>query len=118
MADVVSSSLLRLVFDKLGAQVTKEFGLVMGVEKELNELETTLAAIRDVLADAEARQAQERALAGWLRRLKDAAFDADDVLDEVAAAEALRRTSRRRNGSGTKAVLGLQNEAATPPGIH
>ncbi|OAY76363.1 Disease resistance protein RGA2 [Ananas comosus] len=106
MADVVSSSLLRLVFDKLGAQVTKEFGLVMGVEKELNELETTLAAIRDVLADAEARQAQERALAGWLRRLKDAAFDADDVLDEVAAAEALRRTSRRRNGSGTKAVLG------------
>ncbi|XP_020087040.1 putative disease resistance protein RGA3 [Ananas comosus] len=106
MADVVSSSLLRLVFDKLGAQVTKEFGLVMGVEKELSELETTLTAIRDVLADAEARQSQERALAGWLRRLKDAAFDADDVLDEVAAAEALRRTSRRRNGSGTKAVLG------------
>ncbi|XP_020086769.1 uncharacterized protein LOC109709110 [Ananas comosus] len=100
MADIVSSSLLRLVFNKLGAQITKEFGLVMGVEKELTKLETTLAAIRHVLADAEAWQSQERALAGSLRRLKDAAFDADDVLDEVAA-EALRRTSR-----GTKAVLG------------
>ncbi|XP_008775988.2 putative disease resistance protein RGA3 [Phoenix dactylifera] len=95
MAEVVASSLLRLVFDKLGNKILKEFGLSMGVDKELRKLESTLSTIHDVLEDAEARQVKEKALRGWLRKLKDVAYDVDDVLDEAAAKAAKRRSENK-----------------------
>nr|XP_010907785.1 putative disease resistance protein RGA3 [Elaeis guineensis] len=95
MAEVVASSLLRLVFDKLGNKILKEFGLSMGVDKHLKKLESTLSTIYDVLEDAEARQVKEKALRGWLRELKDVAYNVDDLLDEVAA-EAMKRRSENR----------------------
>ncbi|XP_038973357.1 putative disease resistance protein RGA3 [Phoenix dactylifera] len=95
MAEVVASSLLRLVFDKLGNKILKEFGLSMGVDKELKKLESTLSTIHDVLEDAEARQVKEKALRGWLRKLKDVAYDVDDVLDEAAAKAAKRRPENK-----------------------
>ncbi|XP_010908948.1 putative disease resistance protein RGA3 [Elaeis guineensis] len=96
MAEVVASSLLRLVFDKLGNKILKEFGMSRGVDKELKKLESTLSTIHDVLEDAEARQVKEKALRGWLRKLKDVAYDVDDVLDEVAA-KAMKRRSENKS---------------------
>ncbi|KAG1370963.1 Disease resistance protein RGA1 [Cocos nucifera] len=95
MTEVVASSLLRLVFDKLGNKILKEFGMSMGVDKELKKLESTLSTIHDVLEDAEARQVKEKALRGWLRKLKDMAYDVDDVLDE-AETEAMKRRSENK----------------------
>ncbi|XP_020087034.1 putative disease resistance protein RGA3 isoform X2 [Ananas comosus] len=54
----------------------------MDVGAELKKLEGTLSTICDVLEDAEGRQVQERALRGWLGRIKDVAYDIDDLLDE------------------------------------
>ncbi|KAJ8511557.1 hypothetical protein OPV22_001991 [Ensete ventricosum] len=84
MAEVVASSILRFVSDKLGAKVLNELGLLKGVGDELKRLESTLAAIQDVLEDAEARQVKEKSLGVWLRKLKDVAYDLDDLLDETA----------------------------------
>uniref|UniRef100_A0A804LB50 Uncharacterized protein n=1 Tax=Musa acuminata subsp. malaccensis TaxID=214687 RepID=A0A804LB50_MUSAM len=84
MAEVVASSIVRFVSDKLGAKVLKELGLLKGVGEELKRLESTLAAIQDVLEDAEARQVKEKSLRVWLRELKDVAYDLDDLLDETA----------------------------------
>ncbi|RWW54033.1 hypothetical protein BHE74_00039414 [Ensete ventricosum] len=84
MAEVVASSILRFVSDKLGAKVLNELGLLKGVGEELKRLESTLAAIQDVLEDAEARQVKEKSLGVWLRKLKDVAYDLDDLLDETA----------------------------------
>ncbi|URD81521.1 resistance protein [Musa troglodytarum] len=84
MAEVVASSIVRFVSDKLGAKVSNELGLLKGVGEELKRLESTLAAIQDVLEDAEARQVKEKSLRVWLRKLKDVAYDLDDLLDETA----------------------------------
>ncbi|KAJ4807058.1 CC-NBS-LRR disease resistance protein [Rhynchospora pubera] len=84
MADVVASSLVRLVCDKMGTKLMKEFGLLSGADKELKKLKGILEMIRDVLDDAEARQEKDKALRGWLKKLKDVAFEIDDLLDDVA----------------------------------
>ncbi|OAY81511.1 putative disease resistance protein RGA3 [Ananas comosus] len=85
MADVVASGVLNSLLDRLRDRITSEFGQLMDVGTELKKLAGTLSAIRDVLEDAEARQVQEKALKGWLRRLKDVAYDIDDLLDEGLA---------------------------------
>ncbi|KAK8928374.1 putative disease resistance protein RGA3 [Platanthera zijinensis] len=84
MAEVVATSLLRFLSDQLASKVLSEFALVTGADDELRKLERTLSTIQDVLEDAESRQVKDRALRSWLRKLKDLAYDADDVLDDFA----------------------------------
>ncbi|KAJ6867522.1 disease resistance protein RGA3 [Populus alba x Populus x berolinensis] len=50
--------------------------------------------VQAVLQDAEEKQWENKALEIWLRRLKDAAYDVDDVLDEFAI-EAQRHRLQR-----------------------
>ncbi|KAF3341009.1 putative disease resistance protein RGA1 [Carex littledalei] len=99
MAEVVASSLVRLVCDKMGTKLIKEYGLLSGANKDLKKLEGTLKTIQDVLDDAEGKQEKGRALKGWLKKLKDAAFEIDDLLDD-AALEA--RKSKNKNIPGLK----------------
>ncbi|OAY72886.1 putative disease resistance RPP13-like protein 1, partial [Ananas comosus] len=80
MADVVASGVLNSVLDRLTNRMVE--GRLVDVGAELKKLEGTLSTIRDVLADAEERQVQDKALIGWLRRLKDVAYDIDDLLDK------------------------------------
>lgn len=56
----------------------------MGVKDELKKLKETLEMIDAVTTDAEKRQVQDSAVKLWLRRLKEAAYEADDVLDEFS----------------------------------
>lgn len=97
MAEVVASSLVRLVCNKMGTNLIKEYGLLSGANKELKKLEGTLKMIRDVLDDAEARQEKEKALRGWLKKLKDVAFEIDDLVDD-AALEAVKSENKKIPG--------------------
>ncbi|KAF7130389.1 hypothetical protein RHSIM_Rhsim10G0074500 [Rhododendron simsii] len=67
-----------------------DFGIAWGLEAELKNLESTLSSIQAVLVDAEAKQWTSEAVKNWLRKLKDSAYDADNVLDEFAT-ESLKR---------------------------
>lgn len=100
MAEVISTALLKVVFDKLSSKVVEEIGLLMGLNEQLRKLKETLSTIQDVLEDAEARQVKEKAVQGWLRKLKDVAYDADDVLDEIAAKAAKRRPDIASKATG------------------
>ncbi|KAJ1689288.1 hypothetical protein LUZ63_013443 [Rhynchospora breviuscula] len=83
MAEVVASSLVRMVCEKIGIKLMKEYDFLGGARKELKKLEGTLKTIREVLEDAEARQEKEKTLRGWLRQLKDVTFEIDDLLDDA-----------------------------------
>ncbi|KAG5531054.1 hypothetical protein RHGRI_025869 [Rhododendron griersonianum] len=58
-------------------------------ESLLKKLEVTLLELNKGLNDAEDRQITDRAVKAWLDELKDAVYQAEDLVDEIAT-EALR----------------------------
>ncbi|KAL4645690.1 hypothetical protein ACB092_02G253100 [Castanea dentata] len=92
----MAETLISAVLGKLIPVATEQISLVWGFEEQLRELQHSLTTIRAVLTDAERRQVKEERVKLWMRRLKDAAYDVDDVLDEFAY-EILRRKIEIRN---------------------
>ncbi|KAJ8646475.1 hypothetical protein MRB53_008223 [Persea americana] len=103
MAAVVLSALLQVVFDKLVSLIKEEQGMKWGVNKEMERLKSTLSTIQAVLEDAEEQQVEDKAVRNWLGKLKDAAYDADDMLDEFMT-EALPRKIESRDHMMNKVV--------------
>ncbi|KAI3992479.1 hypothetical protein MKX01_022570, partial [Papaver californicum] len=62
----------------------------------MTKLQGTLLTIQAVLSDAEKQQNEKDAVTIWLATLKDAVYDAEDVLDEFAY-EAPRHHGSTRN---------------------
>ncbi|RVX04622.1 putative disease resistance RPP13-like protein 1 [Vitis vinifera] len=59
----------------------------------LNKLKITLLTVHVVLNDAEVKESENPAIKEWLHELKDAAYDAEDLLEEITT-EALRCTTK------------------------
>ncbi|PIA44643.1 hypothetical protein AQUCO_01700322v1 [Aquilegia coerulea] len=78
MADAV----VGLLLENLSSLIQTEYGLLHGVKDEVEKLSLKLITVRAVIEDAETTQHTDNAIAGWLGRLKDTAYDAEDVLDE------------------------------------
>ncbi|XP_065872009.1 putative disease resistance protein RGA3 [Euphorbia lathyris] len=55
-----------------------------GFEDELNQLQQSLVSIADLVEDAEEKQQTLADVRGWLRNLKEVAYEADDLLSELA----------------------------------
>ncbi|RWR91861.1 putative disease resistance protein RGA1 [Cinnamomum micranthum f. kanehirae] len=84
VADAGLSSLFQAMFDTLTPNFLHSLGfLFRGVEGEAHKLKETLSRIQAHLNDAEDRQIREKSVRLWLSELKDAAYDAEDIVDEV-----------------------------------
>ncbi|KAI5563617.1 hypothetical protein BDE02_14G002800 [Populus trichocarpa] len=68
--------------------------LAWGLEGQLRKLKQSLTMIRDVLQDAARRSVTDDSVKGWLEKLQDVAYDAEDVLDEFAY-EILRKDQKK-----------------------
>ncbi|KAL4601267.1 hypothetical protein ACB092_11G259400 [Castanea dentata] len=79
-----------------GKLALQEVALIWGVNDEINKLKETVSTISAVILDAEAKQHGSEVIKLWLKRLKDAMCDADDLLDEIST-EALRREVMTRD---------------------
>ncbi|CAD6342755.1 unnamed protein product [Miscanthus lutarioriparius] len=66
---------------KLQDIVTEEAILILGVKEELIELKRRMEQIWYFLNDAEKRSIKESAVNNWLGQLRDAMYDADDIID-------------------------------------
>ena len=98
MADLLLSALVSTAVGNLNASALKEFGVAWGLGAELNNLKSTMSAIRSVVKYAEEKQWNNDVIRDWLGKLKDVAWDADNVLDEFAT-EALMRKVEREKGA-------------------
>ncbi|KAL2658557.1 hypothetical protein AAZV13_03G031200 [Glycine max] len=89
------SAFLDVVFDRLAS---REFvHLILGnklSKKLLQKLETTLRVVGAVLHDAEKKQITNTNVKHWLNDLKDAVYEADDLLDHVFTKAATQKKVR------------------------
>lgn len=78
------SAFLQVLFDRLASH---EFvGLLCGrkYDELLDKLKITLLSVTTLLTDAEEKQFYNPAVKNWLHMTKDALYDAEDILDELA----------------------------------
>ncbi|XP_058078221.1 putative disease resistance protein RGA3 isoform X2 [Magnolia sinica] len=97
-AEAILSAFVKTVLGNLNSLLLQEFGSAWGVKKELGKLESTLSTIHAVLQDAEEQQVKNEAVKNWLKKLKDATYVADDLIDEYAI-EAFRRKVRTQSAT-------------------
>ncbi|XP_026432404.1 putative disease resistance protein RGA3 [Papaver somniferum] len=97
------SPIINFLITKALTYGADQLRLVWGVKGELKKLAHTLELIEAVLDDAENRQVETNLLVKrWLEKLKDVAYDAGDVLDELQH-KILQRTMKKKSfGFGFK----------------
>ncbi|XP_050258844.1 putative disease resistance protein RGA1 [Quercus robur] len=83
MAEAILADVAKRILSKLIALITEQIGLAWSFKEELRRLHQSVEMIQAVLADAEKRQVREESVRLWLQRLKDIAYEADDLLDEL-----------------------------------
>ncbi|PWA35491.1 Disease resistance protein [Artemisia annua] len=83
MADPITSALVSDVVGRLTSQAIQEYGLLRGVKNDLSALENTFKLVQGVLYDAEMKQTTQKAVEEWLKTLKSASLEVQNVLDEA-----------------------------------
>ncbi|GMI79606.1 hypothetical protein like AT3G14470 [Hibiscus trionum] len=78
----MAEALVSAILDRLATSTQQEWRLLAGVEQEINRLESYLKDIHAVLEDAEEKQVTDASVKRWLTKLKEAAYELEDVLDE------------------------------------
>lgn len=102
MASTVSG-LLTNMLDRLATSAFKNISMARGLETDVGTLQNTLTIISAFIVDAENKQTQSNSILLWLHQLKDALFDARDILDEIEC-EALRNQVVKTHGGFTRKV--------------
>ncbi|KAK8662004.1 hypothetical protein V6N13_091592 [Hibiscus sabdariffa] len=95
MADSVISGAVGVALSKAISILEDQINLEWDFKDELQKLRSSLALTRAFLQDAETRQLDEPVKV-WLEQLRDTAYEADDVLDELSY-EDLRRKVEEDN---------------------
>ncbi|KAK8671375.1 hypothetical protein V6N13_037971 [Hibiscus sabdariffa] len=103
MADAVISAAVGVALSKAISILEDQINLEWDFKDELQKLRSSLALTRAFLHDAETRQLDEPVKV-WLEQLRDTAYQADDVLDELSY-EDLRRKVEKDNQLARKWIL-------------
>ncbi|KAF2283057.1 hypothetical protein GH714_043076 [Hevea brasiliensis] len=90
MAEAVVFNIAEEIIKKLGSRGLEEIGLWWGVKDEIEKLKKTVSMIKAVLLHAEEQSSVSNEVQEWLGMLKEAFYDADDLLDDFST-EKLRR---------------------------
>ncbi|CAO2142247.1 unnamed protein product [Urochloa humidicola] len=73
---------LALYVQKLITDMSQqEVSMLLGVSSEITKLEDNMEGIKTFLNDAERRRITDQSVQRWARKLKDAMYDATDILD-------------------------------------
>ncbi|KAJ9160430.1 hypothetical protein P3X46_025831 [Hevea brasiliensis] len=84
MADMILSFVVDETLSRVLSLISDEIDLAWNVKKDLKELQESLNMIRAVLQVAEEQQTKRKPVRLWLEKLKDLAYEAEDVFDELA----------------------------------
>ncbi|XP_019708115.1 putative disease resistance protein RGA4 [Elaeis guineensis] len=76
------SPIIKIVIEKAQSYMASQYKGVTSARGELARLASTLTQIQTVVAAVERRPAKDPNQAAWLRQLRDAVYEAEDVLDD------------------------------------
>ncbi|CAL5007166.1 unnamed protein product [Urochloa decumbens] len=85
MADVaglLASAIITQVGAKLGSIIGDQVSMICCFEDDMEDMKDTLETVGATLEDAEKRSIKEKEVRLWLKRLKNAALDISDMIDE------------------------------------
>ncbi|KAL6971925.1 hypothetical protein U1Q18_031610 [Sarracenia purpurea var. burkii] len=102
-------SVLPALFQNLNFLIQKEFGLLWGVDKEMKRLWSTLSTIQSVIEDAEEKQFRDKEIRDWLQKLKYAAYELDDILDDCSTETLKWEYKNQSSGSPNKEIKKLSS---------
>ncbi|GKF86943.1 NB-ARC domains-containing protein, partial [Tanacetum coccineum] len=112
MAEIIASTLLEAVFQKLTDVAVKPISRVQGIRSELKSLEKTLYRIKALLVDASDKEINNELVQKWLNDLKHLAYDIDDFLDDLAT-DAMHPEFVKNSGASTSKVRKLISSCCT-----
>ncbi|XP_062182919.1 putative disease resistance protein RGA1 [Phragmites australis] len=78
---VVLDALASYVQNMLTEMAKEEVAMLLGVPKEMDKLGTKLGDLKKFLADADRKNITEESVQEWVRELRDAMYNATDILD-------------------------------------
>ncbi|KAB2086066.1 hypothetical protein ES319_A04G003100v1 [Gossypium barbadense] len=90
MAEAIAFDIAVELITKLSSFAVSQIGLWWNVKDDLDNLRTTVSTIKAVLLHAEEQSVTNNLVKVWLQELKDALYDADDLLDDFFT-ETLRK---------------------------
>ncbi|GJN09747.1 hypothetical protein PR202_ga27778 [Eleusine coracana subsp. coracana] len=79
---LLTSAAVKMAGDKLGSVIGGQVNLFWNFSNNLEDMKDTLESMAAVLKDAERRSVREESVRLWLKRLKHAALEISDMLDE------------------------------------
>ncbi|KAK3146438.1 hypothetical protein QOZ80_3BG0266150 [Eleusine coracana subsp. coracana] len=89
--------MVQAVMSRLGSMLTdiakEEVEKLLSVPGEIAKLQRTLLDLSSIIADAERRRIRESAVERWLKELRDAMYETDDILDEYKIMKAEENAS-------------------------
>ncbi|KAJ0613288.1 putative virus X resistance protein-like, coiled-coil [Helianthus annuus] len=97
MADALVSVLVKEVVRILGSVANQELALLRGLKNDILSLQNNFEQIQAVLQDAEEKRVKSNAVEAWLKRLRSASLEAENVLDEIST-EALLQSLHKKRG--------------------
>ncbi|KAL8139352.1 hypothetical protein V2J09_005373 [Rumex salicifolius] len=87
----VASKLLVTIGSPAFEKAYEKASSIKNAQKDLKKLEASIGTIRAGLLDAEKKQDSSTLVKDWIKRVRDVLYDADDLFDEVATDEMLRK---------------------------
>jgi len=82
MEAAIVSGILKVVGSKIAPLLIKEYSLIVGVQKHLEELNDQVQEINRWLEAVGDEVVRNGPALNWLRKLKDITYDVDDIIDE------------------------------------
>ncbi|XVE55667.1 hypothetical protein DITRI_Ditri03aG0176900 [Diplodiscus trichospermus] len=90
VASLIVSPLLQVTYENLTSYL-KTVKTPKDQKRYIKKLQEKLLFIQAVIEDAEERQLKDKKVKIWLSKLRDVAYDADDLLDEITTQNLRRR---------------------------
>ncbi|KAK4591910.1 hypothetical protein RGQ29_016395 [Quercus rubra] len=82
MAEAILCGVTQTIIENLGSAAFEKFGPLWNVKDDIQSIKNTVSRIQAVLLDAVEQPNRNHQASDWLEKLKDAFYDADDLLGE------------------------------------